>query len=83
MATRRTFVRQSHLFPTNHKKPTIGRNFGQTYIDYEEKTSVGIERGGTVKRWEQTYKGIPVYGSVVTTEHNRRGQLICHTTFCH
>ena len=73
LATQLSFVRQRHLFPTGHKKPTIGRSFGHTSIDYDEKASAEVKRGGVVKKWEQTYNGIPVYGSIVTTHHNKQG----------
>jgi pseudolysin/vibriolysin len=67
-ATQLSFVKLRHLFPSE-ETVTGGRHFGPTKLGFQE-VSEEESRNGTIRKWQQTYEGIPVFGTVLTTHHN-------------
>ena len=69
-STKLKFVKSKFEFPT----------YAKTHIEGAERNSLSfteiksIEHGsGRISKWQQFYKGEPVFGSVLTTHHNEDG----------
>lgn len=55
------------------------RSFGPSDLAFSELNGEEVS-GGAIKKWAQTYKGEPVFGSILTTHHTKSGEFCQNIT---